>query len=214
MHHEAYKGIVSSLLTDIHSDPIDFDNSTFDNVHHLPFLFNMSKILTVVGATGAQGGSVVTSALKSGAYKVRGVTRNVESARAKALAAQGVEMVAADTNDLASLVKAFKVSFSGSPTGTKSLIQTYTNRSRVLMPSLLSPISLPPSLPTALKKRLPLSLTRESTAQRPPPRLPPLSTISGVLSRTTKRSPAANTPCLTLRARLGSMSTFARIRRC
>lgn len=27
----------------------------------------MSKILTVVGATGAQGGSVVTSALKSGA---------------------------------------------------------------------------------------------------------------------------------------------------
>ena len=70
----------------------------------------MSKILTVVGATGAQGGSVVASALKSGDYKVRGITRNVESAAAKALIAQGVEMVAADADDVASLVKAFEVS--------------------------------------------------------------------------------------------------------
>ncbi|TEY49875.1 hypothetical protein BOTCAL_0282g00010 [Botryotinia calthae] len=68
----------------------------------------MSKILTVVGATGAQGGSVVASALKSGDYKVRGITRNVESAAAKALTAQGIEMVAADVNDMASLVKAFE----------------------------------------------------------------------------------------------------------
>ncbi|ATZ56217.1 hypothetical protein BCIN_13g00660 [Botrytis cinerea B05.10] len=68
----------------------------------------MSKILTVVGATGAQGGSVVASALKSGDYKVRGITRNVESAAAKALIAQGVEMVAADADDVASLVKAFE----------------------------------------------------------------------------------------------------------
>ncbi|KGO69801.1 hypothetical protein PITC_042640 [Penicillium italicum] len=68
----------------------------------------MSKILTVVGATGVQGGSVVTSALQSGLYKVRGITRNVESASAKALTAKGVEMVAADTNDLASLGKAFE----------------------------------------------------------------------------------------------------------
>ena len=71
----------------------------------------MSKILTVVGATGAQGGSVVTAALKSGAYKVRGITRNVNSPAAKSLTAQGVEMVAADTSDLASLVRAFEVSF-------------------------------------------------------------------------------------------------------
>ncbi|KAM0311558.1 hypothetical protein ACHAO8_007061 [Botrytis cinerea] len=67
----------------------------------------MSKILTVVGATGAQGGSVVASALKSD-YKVRGITRNVESAASKALIAQGVEMVAADADDVASLVKAFE----------------------------------------------------------------------------------------------------------
>ncbi|KAF7881996.1 uncharacterized protein EAF01_011776 [Botrytis porri] len=66
----------------------------------------MSQILTIVGATGAQGGSIVTSALKSGDYKVRGITRNVENASAKTLTAQAVEMVAADTSDMASLVKA------------------------------------------------------------------------------------------------------------
>ncbi|KAF7892093.1 hypothetical protein EAF00_008395 [Botryotinia globosa] len=81
-------------------------NSTFDNIYIL--YLNVSKILTVVGATGAQGGSVVASALKSREYKVRGITRNVESASAKALTAQGVDMVAADTSDLASLVKAFE----------------------------------------------------------------------------------------------------------
>lgn len=69
----------------------------------------MSKLITVVGATGAQGGSVVASALKSGNYKVRGITRNINSEAAKALTAQGVEMVSADANDEASLVKAFKV---------------------------------------------------------------------------------------------------------
>ena len=67
------------------------------------------KLLTVVGATGNQGGSVVTAALKEGTWKIRGLTRNVNSAAAKALAAQGVEMVAADVNDEASLSRAFAV---------------------------------------------------------------------------------------------------------
>lgn len=70
----------------------------------------MSRLLTVIGATGAQGGSVVAAALKSGAYKVRGVTRNVDGAASKALKSKGVEMVAADANDKNSLVKAFEVS--------------------------------------------------------------------------------------------------------
>ena len=70
----------------------------------------MSLILTVVGATGAQGGSVVNSALKSGTYKVRAITRNVNSEKAKALAARGVEIVAADINDEKSLIRAFNVS--------------------------------------------------------------------------------------------------------
>jgi uncharacterized protein YbjT (DUF2867 family) len=69
----------------------------------------MKPTLTVVGATGVQGGSVIDSALKVGGYKVRAITRNADSEKAKALAARGVEIVAADLNDMASLVKAFQV---------------------------------------------------------------------------------------------------------
>ena len=66
-------------------------------------------ILTVVGATGAQGSSVVNSALKSGLYTVRAITRNATSDKAKDLTARGAQVVTADLNDQASLVKAFEV---------------------------------------------------------------------------------------------------------
>ncbi len=71
----------------------------------------MLPILTVVGATGVQGGSIVASALAAGNYKVRGLTRNVNSAKATALASQGVEVVAADLGDEESLIQAFHVCF-------------------------------------------------------------------------------------------------------
>jgi len=67
----------------------------------------MAPIFTVMGATGAQGSSVVDHALKAGVYKVRAVTRNPNSEKAKALAAKGAEVVQADVNDEESLVKAF-----------------------------------------------------------------------------------------------------------
>lgn len=71
----------------------------------------MAPIFTVMGATGAQGGSVIEAALKSGLYQLRGVTRNIESEKAKALVNRGVEVVAADLDDEGSLVKAFEVGF-------------------------------------------------------------------------------------------------------
>lgn len=80
----------------------------FNNLYSL--YLNIFKILTVIGTTGAQGGFVVASVLKSGYYKVRGVTRNVESVAAKAFIAKGVEMVTADINDVVSLIKVFEVS--------------------------------------------------------------------------------------------------------
>lgn len=70
-----------------------------------------SKLITVIGATGIQGGSVIAAALKSGDWKIRGVTRNVNSDTSKALASKGVEMVTADWNDESTLVKAFEVRF-------------------------------------------------------------------------------------------------------
>ncbi|CAG9939668.1 unnamed protein product [Clonostachys rosea f. rosea IK726] len=65
------------------------------------------SIITVLGATGSQGGSVVTTLYGNPSWKVRAVTRNPESDAAKKLIAMGVEVVAGDADDEASLIKAF-----------------------------------------------------------------------------------------------------------
>lgn len=66
----------------------------------------MSNVITVFGATGLQGGGVVKALLAGGKFKVRGVTRSVESKKAKELAAKGVEMVEATLDKPESLPKA------------------------------------------------------------------------------------------------------------
>ena len=65
------------------------------------------KIITVFGATGAQGGGLVRAILSDAQseFVVRAVTRNVDSEKAKALAALGAEVVAADIDDPASVRK-------------------------------------------------------------------------------------------------------------
>ena len=83
----------------------------------------MSPILTVIGATGAQGSSIVGQALKDGVYQVRAITRNTTSEKAQALKAKGVEVVSADINNVASLIKAFEVR-------TSPLNQTHTYHHR------------------------------------------------------------------------------------
>ena len=67
------------------------------------------KIIAVVGATGSQGGGLVRAILndKGGPFAARAVTRDVRSDKAKALAALGAEVVAADIDDMESLKKAF-----------------------------------------------------------------------------------------------------------
>ncbi|KAI8202016.1 hypothetical protein KHU50_005205 [Colletotrichum sp. SAR 10_65] len=66
----------------------------------------MAKLIAVTGATGQQGGAVVTVMLAAG-WRVRGVTRDPGSAKAKRLAATGVEIVKADFSDENSLRAAF-----------------------------------------------------------------------------------------------------------
>lgn len=66
------------------------------------------KVVTVIGATGVQGGSVVRSLLKEGGYAIRAITRNIQSEAAKELASQGAEIIKADLNDQESLVQAFE----------------------------------------------------------------------------------------------------------
>ena len=67
------------------------------------------KTIAVVGATGAQGGGLVRAILAdpSGGYAARAVTRDPASDKAKALAQQGAEVIAANVDDKASLRRAF-----------------------------------------------------------------------------------------------------------
>ncbi|KAK4213097.1 hypothetical protein QBC37DRAFT_181468 [Rhypophila decipiens] len=65
------------------------------------------KIVTIVGATGAQGKGAIKAFINNPAYHIRALTRNPSSSSAQALSAQGLEVVAADVNDLSSLKKAF-----------------------------------------------------------------------------------------------------------
>ncbi|MFL5572868.1 MAG: NmrA/HSCARG family protein, partial [Gemmatimonadaceae bacterium] len=67
------------------------------------------KIIAVIGATGAQGGGLIRAILndKTGQFAARAITRNPNSDKAKALAEAGAEVVAADTDDVKSLKKAF-----------------------------------------------------------------------------------------------------------
>ena len=63
--------------------------------------------VVVTGATGQQGGAVVKSLLERG-HEVRAVTRNTDSAKARALAKAGVTLVRASLEDTAALTKALE----------------------------------------------------------------------------------------------------------
>src|SRR5689334_13246723 len=69
----------------------------------------MSKMIAVVGATGSQGGGLCHAILndREGGFVCRAITRDPGKDKAKALAAQGAEVVRADLDDPASLVQAF-----------------------------------------------------------------------------------------------------------
>lgn len=71
------------------------------------------KIITVFGATGAQGGGLVHAILndKNSEFSVRAVTRDINSDKAKALAKMGAEVVAADVDDLNSINRVLKGSY-------------------------------------------------------------------------------------------------------
>jgi uncharacterized protein YbjT (DUF2867 family) len=61
------------------------------------------NVVLVTGGTGSQGGATVTHLLAAKKVRVRVLTRNLESPKAKSLAARGVELVKGDFADVASL---------------------------------------------------------------------------------------------------------------
>jgi uncharacterized protein YbjT (DUF2867 family) len=67
------------------------------------------KTIAVVGATGAQGGGLVRAiaADRTGPFQARALTRKPDSDKGKALSGSGVEVVATDLDDQASIERAF-----------------------------------------------------------------------------------------------------------
>lgn len=71
---------------------------------------SQKKIITIFGATGAQGGGLARAILndKNSEFAVRAVTRDPESDNAMALAAMGAEIIGANVDDAASVQNAMK----------------------------------------------------------------------------------------------------------
>ncbi len=69
-----------------------------------------TQLIAIVGATGAQGGGLARAILADagGGFAARALTRKIDSDNARALAAAGAEIVAADLDDEASLVRALQ----------------------------------------------------------------------------------------------------------
>ena len=67
------------------------------------------KVITVFGATGAQGGGLARAILDDpdGSFRVRAVTRDAGTDKARELAARGAEVVEADIDDASALERAF-----------------------------------------------------------------------------------------------------------
>jgi len=64
-------------------------------------------IISVIGATGGQGGAVARALLATGLYIVRALTRNAASEAAQKLAGQGAQVVQGNLNSRADLDKLF-----------------------------------------------------------------------------------------------------------
>lgn len=67
----------------------------------------MSRLIVVTGATGMQGSGVIDALASNPDWRIRGLTRNTNSDKAKALMDRGIEMVAANMDDEDSLSNAF-----------------------------------------------------------------------------------------------------------
>lgn len=67
-----------------------------------------TKLIVVLGATGLQGGSVARLFASKPGWRVRGLTRNPDKPSNAGLRDLGIELVAADFDDQASLDKAFE----------------------------------------------------------------------------------------------------------
>ncbi len=152
-----------------------------------------SKVITIFGATGYQGTSVIDSLLqnKANAFCVRGITRSPDSDKAKALASRGVEIVKADGLVKEQLVEAFKGSW-GVFANTNSDDPVGQHAGLFLQKLLLLTLRTEKSLSTNLAAQLRVTWARSLST--PPLKLGSRSSSTAALSRP-RKSPMA--PLLT-----------------
>jgi uncharacterized protein YbjT (DUF2867 family) len=78
----------------------------------------MSKLLTVFGATGLQGGSLINYILEhpelSNIFKLRGITRDVSKPTALALKSKGVEVIQVSPSSINRKIWCFNLRTGGS----------------------------------------------------------------------------------------------------
>lgn len=101
------------LFKVIDSDrPRETDFVTQQVERHSPgeILMSSKKIIAVVGATGAQGGGLVRAITSdpNGGFTARAITRDSNSAKARALTALGAEVIGANIDDQATMIKALE----------------------------------------------------------------------------------------------------------
>ncbi|KAF2424406.1 NAD(P)-binding protein [Tothia fuscella] len=68
----------------------------------------MSKLIVIISITGTQGSSVAKTFANIPGWRIRGITRNPNSAAAQEFASKGVEIVKADSDNKGSLITAFR----------------------------------------------------------------------------------------------------------
>ena len=70
-----------------------------------------TKLITIFGATGNQGGSVAKSLVQNPGFSVRGITRNPDSAASHELISRGIEMIKANGFNADEMTAAFEGSW-------------------------------------------------------------------------------------------------------
>ena len=110
VHTYTHASTLSRSLSLSHTRTQPLTHSLIHTHTHAILHTIMSKLLVVFGATGQQGGSIITTVLNdaelSKQYKLRAITRDPSSASAQALHSKGVEVVKADVDDTPSLKSA------------------------------------------------------------------------------------------------------------
>ena len=107
-------------------------------------LKSRSETVLVYGATGQQGGSVA-NALRSHGWQVKALVRDPNADRAKALAAQGIDLVRGDLTDIQSIQAAMAGAygvFSVQPSSGQGAAYGVTDRDEILYGKAIADIAV------------------------------------------------------------------------